>query len=61
MARLRRSLGLLLLCPLLAGMAPVECERVREAHERLLAGSFVVERRFEMSINGAFHWPSSMR
>ena len=52
MDHLPHRLGVLLLWPLLTGMASAECERVREAHDRLLAESFEVERRFELSMNG---------
>lgn len=33
-------------------MTPPVCDRVREAHTRLREGSFEVERRFRISING---------
>jgi len=45
---------MLLLWPALVAMAPDECATVRMAHERLLAGSFEVERTFRMS--SGFAW-----
>ena len=39
-------------CPALVAQTPEECSAVRQAHERLLEGSFEVERTFRLSVNG---------
>ena len=39
-------------CPALVAQTLEECSAVRQAHERLLEGSFEVERTFRLSVNG---------
>ncbi len=52
MPEFARLVPVLLSSLLAAGLAGADCGTARQAHERWLAGSFTVERRLHISLNG---------